>query len=134
MPAAQTTPPAFEYIARSTTIWAGVAPVLSTTARDCNNVPIPANPGATATIPIDQVVPASVGASVAQRKTGNGPTPAGTTDVLVSWSSPEAGATVAVWMAEMGRILGAKKGSRPYARMAASISPMPKMRITRFRL
>ena len=43
-------------------------------------------------------------------------------------------AALVVWRAERGWIGAPRRALALYARIAASISPMPKMRITRFRL
>ena len=80
----------------------GTITVTAVKARDCSNQPVPATIGAVATIPIDNTAPAAVALTAAQNNTGNSATPAGTTDILVSWTGQEAGASVAVYRKGFG--------------------------------
>jgi len=80
----------------------GTITITAATARDCNNAPIPANPGAAANIVIDQVAPAALALAATQKITGSLPAGSSTTDVTVSWTGPEPGATVAVYRKGFG--------------------------------
>jgi hypothetical protein len=65
-------------------------------------VPVPATIGAVATIPIDHTPPVAVSLTAAQKITGNSAIPAGTTDILVSWTGQEAGSSIAVYRKGFG--------------------------------
>jgi hypothetical protein len=80
----------------------GTITVTAVKARDCSNQPVPATIGAVATIPIDHTAPVALTLTATQRKTGNTATPAGTTDILVSWTGQEAGSSVAVYRKGFG--------------------------------
>jgi FlgD Ig-like domain/Cohesin domain len=70
--------------------------------RDCSNLVIPTSAGPAATVPVDQVAPSPVALSATQKKSGNSATPAGTTDILVSWTGQEGGSSVAVYRKGFG--------------------------------
>ena len=80
----------------------GTITVTSVILRDCANASVPGTAGAPASITIDNVVPTAVVVSALQKKTGNVQPPNGTTDVLVSFTAPEAGASVAVYRKGFG--------------------------------
>lgn len=70
--------------------------------RDCSNQAIAVTAGPAATITFDQVAPAAVALTAAQRTSGNSATPVGTTDIVVSWTGQEVGSTVAVYRKGFG--------------------------------
>jgi hypothetical protein len=74
----------------------------SVVLRDCSNQNVSTSPGPAATVPVDQVAPAPIALSATQKKIGNSATPAGTTDILVSWTGQEVGSTVAVYRKGFG--------------------------------
>jgi hypothetical protein len=70
--------------------------------RDCSNQVIPASAGPAATVQVDQVAPSPVALIATQKKSGNSASPAGTTDILLSWTGQESGSTVAVYRKGFG--------------------------------
>jgi hypothetical protein len=80
----------------------GVVTVTSVILRDCDNNDVPVTAGTALDVSIDQQAPAVVTVSAAQKKTGNTATPAGTTDILVSWTGQEPGSSVAVYRKGFG--------------------------------
>jgi Cohesin domain/FlgD Ig-like domain len=80
----------------------GTITVTSVKARDCSNQPVPVTIGAVATIPIDHTAPVALALTATQKKTGNSVSPAGTTDILVSWTGQEGGSSVAVYRKAFG--------------------------------
>lgn len=80
----------------------GVVTVTSVILRDCDNNDVPVTAGATANVSIDQQAPVAVTLGAAQKKLANSPTPAGTTDILVSWTGQEGSSSVAVYRKGFG--------------------------------
>lgn len=80
----------------------GTISVTSVKARDCSNLPVPASTGAVAAIPLDHTAPVAIALTATQKKLGNSATPPGTTDILLTWTGQEPGASVAVYRKGFG--------------------------------
>ena len=80
----------------------GTITVTTVLLRDCNNVPIASSIGPPASVTIDQAVPAAVVVSAAQKLTGNLPPGSSTTDINLTWTGQEPGASVAVYRKGFG--------------------------------
>jgi FlgD Ig-like domain/Cohesin domain len=80
----------------------GTVTVTSVILRDCDNNDVAVTAGPATSVSIDQQTPSAVTLSAAQKKTGNSATPAGTTDILVSWTGQEPASSVAVYRKGFG--------------------------------
>jgi hypothetical protein len=79
----------------------GTITVTDVLVRDCVNDPLPGIPGPPADIEIDNTLPTAIAnLAAAQVKTGNDAD--GTTEITLTWSPVEAGATVAVYRKGFG--------------------------------
>ncbi|MFI5372402.1 MAG: cohesin domain-containing protein, partial [Candidatus Eisenbacteria bacterium] len=80
----------------------GVLTVTTVILRDCDNNDVPVVAGPAVNVSIDQQAPVAVTLTATRKTTANTASPAGTTDILVSWTGQEPGSSVAVYRKGFG--------------------------------